>query len=221
MLKALFNAVNDLTSPEFRAVLWKSLGLTLGLFVALLVGVETLLSFLALVPLVWLQSIIALGAGLGLVVAFIFLMGPVTALFAGLFLDNIAAKVEARHYPNDPKGKPLAMGLALWVGLQFAGLALAVNLMVFPLVFFAGFGAVLLVAANAYLISREYFEMAAMRFVSPSQARGLYRKNTLKLFIAGLVPAVISLVPIVNFVTPLFATSFFVHMFKKVSGSSA
>ena len=221
MLKALFNAVNDLTSPEFRAVLWKSLGLTLGLFVALLVGVETLLSFLALVPWVWLQSIIALGAGLGLVVAFIFLMGPVTALFAGLFLDNIAAKVEARHYPNDPKGKPLAFGVALWVGLQFAGLALAVNLMVFPLVFFAGFGAVLLVAANAYLISREYFEMAAMRFVSPSQARGLYRQNTLKLFIAGLVPALISLVPIVNFVTPLFATSFFVHMFKKVSGSSA
>jgi hypothetical protein len=54
MIKAFFNAVNDLTSPEFRNVLWKSIGLAVALFVAILVAVEVTLSFFALVPWVWL-----------------------------------------------------------------------------------------------------------------------------------------------------------------------
>ena len=221
MFNAFFKALNDVTSPEFRTVLWKSVGLALALFIAILVGVETVLSFLTLVPWVWLQTIIALGTGLGLIAGFIFLMGPVTALFAGFFLDHIAAKVEARHYPNDVRGKPLPMLSALAFGLQFAGIALLVNMIVFPLVFVAGFGAILLLVANAYLISREYFEMAASRFMSAKAASALRQENAVMLFVAGLVPAVISLVPIVNLVVPLFATSYFVHIFKKVSASSA
>ena len=86
MFAALIKTMNDLTSPEFRGVLFKSIGLTLGLFVSVLVGVEVLLSFLTLVPWPWLQTAIALGTGLGLIAAFFFLMAPVTALFAGLFL---------------------------------------------------------------------------------------------------------------------------------------
>ena len=220
MIKAFFNAVNDLTSPEFHNVLWKSIGLAVALFVAILVAVEVTLSFFALVPWVWLHTLIALGTGIGLIAAFIFLMGPVTALFAGLFLDGIAEKVEARHYPQDAKGKSLPMIPAFFFGLKFAGVALAVNLIVFPLVFVAGFGAVLLLAANAYLISREYFEMVATRFMSPKAASNLRKQNGVMLFIAGLVPAFISLIPIVNFVLPLFATSYFVHIFKRVSASS-
>jgi CysZ protein len=72
MISAFFKAVNDVTSPEFRGVLWKSIGLTLVLFIGVLVGVETLLSFLTLVPWPWLQTIIALGTGIGLIAAFFF-----------------------------------------------------------------------------------------------------------------------------------------------------
>ena len=220
MFKAFFSAVNDVTSPEFRSVLWKSVGLTVALFVAILVAIETVLSFVTLVPWPWLQTTIAFGTGLGLLAAFFFLMGPVIAMFAGLFLDNIAAKVEARHYPRDTQGKSLAMIPAFFFGLKFAGVALLVNIIVLPLVFFAGFGAVLLVIANAYLISRQYFEMAATRFMSPKAATALRQKNGRMIFFAGLIPALISLIPIVNLIVPLFATSYFVHIFKKVSASS-
>ena len=221
MIKAFFNAVNDLTSPEFRSVLWKSIALAIALFVAILVGIETLLSFITLVPWPWLQTTIALGTGLGLLAAFFFLVGPVIAMFAGLFLDKIAAKVEARHYPNDTKGKNLPSIPAFFFGLKFAGVALVVNIVVLPLVFFFGFGAILLLIVNAYLISREYFEMAAARFMSPQAASTLRQKNGRMLFFAGLIPAAMSLVPILNFTVPLFATSYFVHIFKKVSASSA
>ena len=220
MFKAFFNAVTDVTSPEFRSVLWKSIGLTVLLFVGILVGIETVLSFVTLVPWPWLQTTIALGTGLGLLAAFFFLVGPVIAMFAGLFLDSIAAKVEARHYPRDVKGKSLPMIPAFFFGLKFAGVALLLNIIALPLIFFFGFGVILLLFVNAYLISREYFEMAATRFMSPAAASALRVKNGRMLFFAGLVPAGLSLIPIVNLIVPLFATSYFVHLFKKVSASS-
>jgi CysZ protein len=220
MINAFFKALNDVTSPEFRSVLWKSIGLTLAMFIAVLVGVETLLSFLTLVPWPWLHTVIALGTGIGLIAAFFFLMAPVTAMFAGLFLDWIATRVEQRHYPQDRKGTALSTLKALLFGVQFALVALAVNIVVFPLVFFAGFGLILILASNAYLLSREYFEMAASRFMSPAAAGALRKKNFAKIYLAGVIPAGLAMVPIVNLVVPLFATSFFVHIFKAVQRSS-
>jgi CysZ protein len=77
------------------------------------------------------------------------------------------------------------------------------------------------VGANAYLLSREYFEMVAMRHMPPDDAKILRRENGPAVFLAGLVPAVFSLVPVVNLLVPLFATSFFTHFFKSVRSSSA
>lgn len=216
MIAAALKALADLTSPAFRSVLWKSLALTLILFVAILVGLETLLSMLTLVPWPWVQTMIAVGAGLGLVVGFIFLMAPVTAVFAGLFLDTISAKVEAAHYPADPPGQPLPTLTGLWMALSFAAIVLLVNLAVLPLVF-TGIGAVALVAANAYLISREYFEMAAMRHMPAAAARALRRANARGVFIAGLIPAVMALFPLLNIVVPLFSTAYFTHLFKRLA----
>ena len=220
MIKALFNALNDLTSPEFRGVLWRSVGLSVVLFAALWVGIEFLISTLTLFPYGWLTTALQLTTGLGLFAAFFFLMAPVTALFAGLFQDSISLHVETRHYAADKPGRPVAFMASLVMGLKFAALALGVNLVVFPLVFFAGFGAVLFVIANAYLISREYFEMAASRYMHPKNAAELRQRNFWKVFIAGLPAGLIAMVPFVNFVTPVFATSYFLHFFKQVQKSS-
>ena len=104
MITAAFNALGDLLSRDFRSVLFKAIGLTLALFIAILIGVEVLLSYLMLVPWPWAETLAAIGAGLVLLVAFFFMMAPVTAIFAGLFLDDIAGRVEARHYARDPAG---------------------------------------------------------------------------------------------------------------------
>ena len=221
MFKAFFNALNDLTSPEFRSVLIRSILLSIGLFAGLWFGIEFLLSSLTFVPWPWLTTLLQVATGLGLFAMFFFLMAPVTALFAGLFLDGIAAKVEARHYPLDRPGKALNFVTALVFGLKFLLVSLGVNLVVLPLVLFAGFGIALLLIANAYLISREYFEMAATRFMPPAAARDLRQKNFWKIFVAGAIPGFIAIVPFVHFVPPVFAPSYFVHIFPQVSQSSA
>ena len=102
---------------------------------------------------------------------------------------------------------------AIVLALKFGLVVLFVNLAVLPLVF-TGIGAMALIVANAYLLSREYFEMAAMRHMDPDDAKALRKANSPYVFVAGLLPALISMVPIVNLVVPLFATSYFVHIFK-------
>lgn len=220
MLKAAFKALGDLLSPEFHSVLLKALGLTLALFIAVLIVVEVLLTTLTHFSWPWADWVLGVGTGIALLIAFFFLMSPVAAAFAGLFLDQVAEKVEAKHYPLDRRGTPLPTGRAILTGIQFFLIVLVVNLAVLPVVLF-GIGAVALIAANAYLLSREYFEMVAMRHMPKAEARILRRENGPAVFFAGLLPALMSLIPVVNLVVPLFATAYFTHLFKSVRASSA
>jgi len=220
MLKSAVRAFGDLFSPEFRSVLYKALALTVALFIAVLLIAELLIASLTHFSWPWADRLVELGTGLALLVAFFFLMSPVTAAFAGLFLDQIAEKVEERHYPGDPRGMPLPVGKAILMSIQFFIVVLVVNLAVLPMVVF-GFGVFVLVAVNAYLIGREYFDMVAMRHMPLEEAMILRRENSIMVFVAALLPAFISLVPLVNLAVPLFSTAYFTHLFKSVRVSSA
>jgi CysZ protein len=207
-------------SPPLRAVVGKALALTVVLFAAVLLAAEVALSALVAMPWPWLSTLAAVATGLGLFAAFIVLMAPVTAMFAGLFLDEVADVVERRDYPDEPPGRPLAAWAALWTGLRFGLLVLAVNLALLPFLFF-GIGAIVMWLGNAYLLGREYFGLIAMRHLSPAEAEALRRANASKVFAAGLVPAGLALVPAVNLLVPVFATAYFVHVFRLIRAGRA
>lgn len=220
MIKAAFKAAGDLLSPEFRSVLLTALGLTLALFIVVFVGTEYLVTTMTLFSWPWADQVLAIGTGLLMLVAFFFLMSPVTAAFAGLFLDKIAARIEARHYPVDAPGVALTAAQSVAITLRFFVVVLAINLVVLPMVFL-GIGVFVLVAVNAYLIGREYFEMAAMRYMPVEDARLFRRENSVGVFLAGILPALLALLPVVNLAVPLFATAYFVHLVKSLRLSSA
>jgi CysZ protein len=216
MIGAAFIAARDVLSRPFRAVLWKSLALSIFLFVSLLFASEFALSYLEFARYAWLEPVIALAAGAGLILAFIILAAPVTALFAGFFLDHIAALVERTHYAADPPGKPLPIAQSLLTSLRFALTVLLVNLLALPFLLF-GVGVIAMVLANAYLLSREYFEMAGHRHLPPHQIAELRRRHARRLFLAGLLPAAMMLIPFANLFVPLFATAYFTHIFKSIA----
>jgi CysZ protein len=220
MVSSALLALGDLLSADFRSIVLRAVGLTLALFVALFFIVQMAIATLVLLPWPWAETMLAVGTGLVLLVAFFFLMAPVAAVFAGLFLDAIAEKVERRHYPGDRAGQAMSLADSLATSLQFAAVVLVVNILALPLVF-TGIGAAVLVAANAYLIGREYFELAASRHMSVAEARALRRANAPSIFMAGLLPALFALVPLLNLLMPLFATSYFIHVFKRAAATSA
>jgi uncharacterized protein involved in cysteine biosynthesis len=144
-------------------------------------------------------------------------MPAVTALVESFFGDEIAEHVEREHYPLDPPGVALPLGRAILEGIKIAALAILVYLCCAPFLLFAGFGVVLFFLATAWLLGRQYFDLAAMRFHPPAEARAMRRYHRGTLFVAGMIIAGFVAIPIVNLATPLFGTAFMVHMHKRLA----
>ncbi len=215
MFFAATRAFSQLFSPAFRSVLFKSLGLTIGLLLVAIVALTTLFGMFAALP-GWLEWTIQILGGLGLVVGSIFLIGPITGLIASLYLDEIAAEIERADYPNDPAGQPLGTVEGMKVALKFGLLVVGVNIVVLFLLLVPGVNIVAFFIANGYLLGREYFELAALRYMPLADAQALRRDNRLRVFLSGLIIAAMVSVPLLNLLTPLFATAFMVHSVKSV-----
>jgi len=232
MLDAAVRALSQMMTPPFRAVLLKSVGLALVLIVLIGIGLHRVLLWLAgageswaesvlgaasHMPLTVLAWILSVAAGLGIVVGSIFLMPAVTALVASFFVDEIALEVERTEYPDEPVGTPMPLVSSMLVGAKAALLAVLVYLLAVPFLLFAGAGLVIFFLATAYLLSREYFELAAMRYRPPVEARAMRKANQSTVFLAGLMIAAFVSIPIVNLATPLFGMALMVHVHKRLS----
>jgi len=236
MLGAATQALSQMFSPPFRTVLVKSIGLALILIVIVGIGLHHLLAWVADAgegfaehtlgpnahgPLAVLAFILSIAAGLGILVGSVFLMPAVTALVASFFVDDIALEVERSRYPGEPEGKPLPLMRAVIEGVRTALLAIAVYLVALPFLLFAGFGAVIFFFCTAYILGREYFELAAMRYRPVAEARALRQQHSGTVFVAGMFIAAFVSIPVVNLATPLFGMAFMVHMHKRLSGAPA
>ena len=145
-------------------------------------------------------------------------MPAVTSLIASVFVDDVAEHVEREHYPAERPGDALPLGVAIPEGVKTALLTILVYLIALPFVLFAGAGFLIFFIATAWLLGREYFELAAMRFRSPAEAKAMRKDNAATVFTAGLFIAAFVSIPIVNLATPLFGMAFMVHMHKRLSG---
>ena len=234
MIDAAVKALSQILSPPMRSILWRSIGMALVLVAVLAIGLQRLMSWLATEGTQWAEAtlgptshtpldvfswIISIAAGLGVVFGGILLMPAITSLVASFFVDEVADHVEHAHYPAERPGVALPFGLALREGSKTAALTILVYLIALPLVFLAGAGFLVFFIATAWLLGREYFELAAMRFRPPYEAKAMRRDNAATIFAAGLIIAAFVSIPIVNLATPLFGMAFMVHMHKRLSGS--
>ena len=74
-------------------------------------------------------------------------------------------------------------------------------------------------AANAYLLGREYFELAAGRFRPIEEASRMRQENRGTVLLAGALLAGLVLVPVLNLLpTPLFGVALMVHVHKRLAG---
>lgn len=228
IIEAARRSLLNLFAPETRAVFWKVLGLTILVLVGLWLALRQTFAaviwpwFAVYLPDVpdwagWLTLIAAILAGIGLALLLALLIAPITALIAGLFLDDVAEVVEKRDYPTDAPGTPMPLGQAIIGSLQFLGVVIVGNILALLLLFIPGINLVAFFLVNGYLLGREFFEFAAMRFRSPSEARAFRSKHRGTVFLAGLLIAGFLAIPLVNLLTPLFAAGLMVHLHKLIS----
>jgi CysZ protein len=232
MFDAAAKALSQILSPPMRRILWRSVALALGLIVIVGIGLDQLLGWFATsgqqwgtavlgpgseTALYYVAKILSIAAVLGIVIGAIFLMPAVTALVASIFVDEVAEEVERVHYPAERPGVALPLSRALIEGIKTALLAVLLYLLALPF-FFVGIGVIVFFIITAYLLGREYFLLAAMRFRSVDEAKAFRKEHASTVFAAGCVLAAFVSIPIVNLATPLFGTAFMIHMHKRLSG---
>jgi CysZ protein len=233
MVDATVKALSQMFGPALRHVLFKAIGLALILITIIGILMHRVLTAWAEAGANWAEQasgvaphavwatlawVLSIMASFGIITGALFLMPAVTAFVGSFFVDEIADAVEREYYPAEPPGRALPFLRALFEGVSIAVLAVVVYLCALPFVLFAGLGVIILFLANSYLLGREYFELAAMRFRSPHEAKTLRKSNTVYVFLAGMIIAVFVSIPVVNLATPIFAMAFMVHIHKAVTG---
>lgn len=219
LISAFIKAVAQLSDPRFRRVLL--VGVIAALITYLLLNglVWWLLVETQLFQTGWLDTAIdVLGGVVTFVVTLIFFPAVVTIVVSAL-LDQIAEAVEARHYPHLPAARERPLIEDVLTTLRFAGISIILNLLALPvylLLMPTGLGIVLFYTLNGYLLSREYFELVALRRLSADQVSAMRRVNFGYLWVAGAGITFLLSVPVLNLFAPIIATAFMVHLFQSM-----
>ena len=225
---AFIKAVGQLPDRRFRSVLWRGIGLTLALLVAVYALLLQLIEWLTDTPVnlpgvgevTWLGDLLSWGSLFVMIFASVFLMIPVASAITSLFLDEVAAAVEDRHYPHLPPTEPVSFSEGLRDTVNFLGVLVAANAAAVVLyVMFPFFIFFIFFALNGFLLGREYFQLAAMRRVGRAQAKVLRSKHYATIWIAGCLMAVPLSIPLVNLVIPILGAATFTHLFHRLEGS--
>ncbi len=221
MPRNLLLAVRQAFDPAFRAVVLKTVAVSAGLFALLIASLGWALDALTLFDAAWLDWTIKAVAGAGTIVVAILAFPLVATIVVGLFLEDIADAMDARHYPHKPAaaGQPVVSSLVSAVRLVLV--ALILNVLVLPLYLIPGMNVFVFYGLNGYLLGREYFELVALRRIEPRAARRLRGRSRWRVFLGGVLITVLFSIPVINWLMPIIATAFMVHEFDAVEQRNA
>jgi uncharacterized protein involved in cysteine biosynthesis len=195
-------ALADLRGPGGPRLLVVGIGIN----IALLAVLQTLLWSTVEAP-----GLLPAGGGLTWLFLSPFLMVPVSSAFTALFLDPIAARSEARQRLAGGRRLPVweafvanfnALALLVAVNLVLIFLAADLGLMTLPALFLA----------NAALLGKEYFTLAALRRMPKAAATRLWLRHPLRATGAGAVLVGLLLVPFANLAAPVLASAAFARL---------
>jgi len=212
MLKAWLHALAQLPDPRMRRPLLVGLGAALMLFLAFL-SVGTWLVASAATGGLWLERALEALGGFAAFAVAVLLFGPATLVVASMLLDDVAAAVEARHYPGLPPARQSGLLEQASAGVGLALRVLVLTLAALPLaLLLPGLGWVMWLLVSAYAHAREYAELAALRRMDLAAARAWRHRHRLVLLAAGIPAALLALVPVVNLLVPILGAAAFTHL---------
>lgn len=230
MLASAFRALETALRPRFRGAVLRSIGVSIGLFIAIWFALDATAAHMfdrwapgTSTGWAWAETVVSWLLGAGLLIAGGFILAPVTALFAGFFLDGLADDIEGNAQPSGPVGKPLPLATSIALSIRFLGLVLLVNVVCLLLVILPGINFVIFFIANGYLLGREYFEFVARRHLSEDQVRAVRSRHGGAIFLGGLMTAFVLSLPIIGLLAPFLATAMMVHYFRtlQLTGKAA
>ena len=218
MFASAGKAAAMLFDRDFLGIVLRSLLLTAALFIVLFAGIEYALVHLPPLGSIWVNRLLEVATPILLILAIFFLGAPVAAIFGSLYLDRIAAKVDAHFFPNDPKAKgtPLVAGLGE-VG-RLVALSVLINIFLLPIdIGVPGLAEIATVLANGWLLGREFFELASLRHLDRTRSDAMRSRHATRIYAAGLMISILTAIPVVNLIAPFFGSALMALLFKRLS----
>ena len=218
MIGAFVKALDQLSDPPIRRVIWKSVLGTLLVFIALLTALGWVLANTSLFEIAWVETTVDLFGGLAAVLLALILFPGVVAALVSVLLEDVADAVESRHYQGLGSTRTLGWLTLFGTAARLIVLTVILNLLALPFYLVPGLNLIVYFGLNGYLLSREYFEVVALRRLDPSQALAMRRRYRVRLWIAGAMTTLLLTIPIVNMIAPVIGTAAMVHLFHSMNG---
>lgn len=216
-------ALGQLPDPRFRWVLIQGVGLTIlllfGLYAFAFWGIAWLVPDAMTLP--WIgeigisDTLLSWGSLILMMVLSVFLMVPVASAFTGIFLDEVADAVEARHYAHLGPAPNVGLMDNIRESLTFLGIILIANLAALIL-YFTPLAPFVFYGLNGFLLGREYYRMIAVRRMGRAEAGKSFRSNLLTIWTAGALMAVPLSIPVINLLVPILGVATFTHIFHAI-----
>lgn len=215
-------ALAQMGDPRFRGVLLRGIGLTLALLIAMAVAAGWLAGWLIpdTLTLPWIgevgfvDTLASVGGVLAVLGLSVFLMVPVASAFTGMFLDDIADAVEEVYYPAFGPAPRVDFATTLADTVSFLGVIIGANLLALILyLVLIPFAPLIFWALNGFLLSREYFQLIAMRRLGRAGAKRMRRRHATVIWVLGLLMAVPLSIPVLNLIVPIIGVAAFTHLY--------
>ena len=201
MIGDLFKSLNQMSDPAFRRVIGRTLLFSLLLFAGLLYVAWWLLSETQLFSWGWLEAIVdVLGWFAGLLAAFVLFPGAALVIIS-FMLEPVARAVEAKHYPDLEPPRHQAISEVVWIALRYATIAV----LQIPI----GHG------GDCPPPGRRSVE------VEPAAVGPMWKRYRGRLWVAGLIITLLLSIPLINWIMPVAAAAFMVHIFEKLRRQGA
>jgi CysZ protein len=190
--------------------------LAVTLVTATVAGITWLTAYFVNIQWGWLDTLVNWIAGIVTGIGGWFMLPVLTVLIAGLFQERVILRVNRIFYPDAAPHEDLAFWPELWHDIRFTAWALFLNILVLPFYFF-GIGFFISIALNSYLLGREFFEAAAGYHMGKEKAKALSKQHRKVIYTGGFVITLMTLLPLLNLMAPLFAIVWMVHVYHSVS----
>ena len=216
MFRALSRGLSVVFCPATLKILFLSFLITIGCFAIIwyLAGYIFLNNSFFESP--WLENISDALSGVALLIATWFLFPSVLSASVVLFLDQLAGYVEKKYYPALAPTPEISIVNSLMPFLRFFLVLISLNVLLLSLlIFFAPAFPFVFFIVNGYLISREYFELVAIRRFPINDVTKMRKRHTWKLGLFGILITALLMVPFLNLIAPILATSIMVHLIEE------
>lgn len=216
MIAALLRAIAQLDDPRFRGVAWLTLGLSIATSLVLFGVCSAALLAIPKFETHWIELIADAAIALGAPVLAWLLFPTVVSVVVTLWFERAARAVEARHYPERAVPRKQSLAEQIVPPLRLAVLGILLNLVALTIFWIVPVYIFVFYGLNGYLVGREYFELVALRRLPWREVRELRRQHRLSVLIAGVAIAGMLSIPLVNWLTPVIAVAFMVHVFERL-----